>query len=116
MCCSGRGRLKRTDRLFLTLSAYLAQATGQSQYTNAAIAAANWIRNANTNANNIVLDTIHARDCSRSAASWLFTYNSGKYIEGTSVLASVTGDASWTTRWVVGPASVRRATLDGLTD
>ena len=61
-------------RLFLTLSAYLAQATGGSSgYVNAAIAASNWLRNANTNANDVVLDTIHAKDCSRSPDTWLFT-------------------------------------------
>lgn len=87
-----------SNSLFLTLSAYLAQAKGDSKYTNAAIAASNWIRNANTNANNIVLDTIHAKDCSRSPDNWLFTYNSGKYIEGTSVLAAVTKDSSWLTK------------------
>ncbi|KAI0780123.1 glycoside hydrolase family 76 protein [Fomes fomentarius] len=88
-----------TTGLFLTLSAYLAKEnSGQSQYVNAAIAASNWIRNANTNANNIILDTIHAKDCSRSPDNWLFTYNTGKYIEGTNVLASVTGDSSWTTK------------------
>ncbi|KAI0717506.1 glycoside hydrolase family 76 protein [Cerioporus squamosus] len=103
-----------TTGLFLTLSAYLAKETGQSQYTNAAIAASNWIRNANTNANNIVLDTIHAKDCSRSAASWLFTYNSGKYIEGTNVLASVTGDSSWTTKMIqVAAAAMKNGPWQG---
>ncbi|RDX51561.1 endo-1,6-alpha-mannosidase [Lentinus brumalis] len=103
-----------TTGLFLTLSAYLAKETGQSQYTNAAIAASNWIRNANTNANNIVLDTIHARDCSRSDAGWLFTYNSGKYIEGTNVLASVTGDSSWTTKMIqVAAAAMKNGPWQG---
>jgi hypothetical protein len=43
-----------------------------------------------------VLDTVKAPDCSISPANWLFTYNSGKYIEGLSVLAAVTGDSQWT--------------------
>ncbi|KAF8199040.1 glycosyl hydrolase family 76-domain-containing protein [Pholiota molesta] len=78
------------------LSAYLAEKTGNSVYTNAAIAAANWIKTQNLNANNIVLDTVSAADCSRSPSTWLFTYNSGKFIEGLSVLANITGDAQWT--------------------
>lgn len=104
-----------TAGLFLTLSAYLAQEnSGQSQYVNAAIAASNWIRNANTNANNIILDTIHAKDCSRSPDNWLFTYNTGKYIEGTNVLASVTGDSSWTTKVTqVAAAAVKNGPWQG---
>jgi hypothetical protein len=61
------------DTIF-RLSAYLAQVSGSATYRNAATAAGNWIKNANKNANGIVLDTIHANDCSRSPDSWLFTY------------------------------------------
>ncbi|KAF9011017.1 hypothetical protein BDZ89DRAFT_1143338 [Hymenopellis radicata] len=39
----------------------------------------------------IVLDSVSAYDCSRSPAGWLFTYNTGKFVEGLSVLAAVTG-------------------------
>jgi predicted alpha-1,6-mannanase (GH76 family) len=78
-----------------SLSAYLAEATGNSAYTNAAIAAATWIQNLNLNSEPVVLDTVDAEDCSRSPSTWLFTYNSGKYIEGLSVLANVTGDSQW---------------------
>ncbi|EPQ56699.1 endo-1,6-alpha-mannosidase [Gloeophyllum trabeum ATCC 11539] len=77
------------------LGAYLADATGDSKYANAASAAATWIRSHNINSDNIVLDTVNGHDCSTSPSSWLFTYNSGKYIEGLSVLADVTGDSSW---------------------
>lgn len=84
-----------TTGLFLTLGAYLADATGDSKYANAASAAATWIRSHNINSDNIVLDTVNGHDCSTSPSSWLFTYNSGKYIEGLSVLADVTGDSSW---------------------
>lgn len=51
----------------------------------------------NVNADDILLDTVDAHDCTTSPANELFTYNSGKYIEGLSVLATVTGDAQWTT-------------------
>jgi predicted alpha-1,6-mannanase (GH76 family) len=78
-----------------SLSAFLAEITGNSTYTNAAIASANWIKVHNINADNIVLDTINAHDCTTSPPTWLFTYNSGKYIEGLSILATVTGDSQW---------------------
>ncbi|PPQ72766.1 hypothetical protein CVT26_003148 [Gymnopilus dilepis] len=77
------------------LSSYLAQTTQDSKYTNAAILSATWIKAHNINSNNIVLDTESGADCSRSPASWLFTYNSGKFIEGLSVLTTVTNDDQW---------------------
>ncbi|KAK2465476.1 hypothetical protein APHAL10511_002368 [Amanita phalloides] len=90
-----------TTGLYMTratnsLSAYLAEITGNRKYTNAAILSANWIKNLNLNSNHIVLDTVNGAHCSRSPSTWLFTYNSGKYVEGLSVLASVTKDPSWT--------------------
>ncbi|KAF9263891.1 hypothetical protein L218DRAFT_1031611 [Marasmius fiardii PR-910] len=78
------------------LSAYLAEITGDAKYKNAAILSAQWIKAHNINSGNIVLDTVNGHDCSRSPASWLFTYNSGKFIEGLSVLAAITGDSQWT--------------------
>lgn len=80
-----------------SLSAHLAEITGNSTYTNAAIASANWIKNLNLGTNNIVLDTVNANTCARSPSNWLFTYNSGKYVEGLSILAAVTGDNQWRT-------------------
>lgn len=64
-------------------------------YTDSAIAAATWIQTLNMNNDGLALDTIQANDCSRSQATELFTYNSGKLIEGLSVLFNVTGDQSW---------------------
>ncbi|KAF9526516.1 endo-1,6-alpha-mannosidase [Crepidotus variabilis] len=84
-----------TTGLFITLSAYLAEITGDAKYKNAAILSATWIQNHNI-ANNIVLDSVNAHDCSKSATSFTFTYNSGKYIEGLSVLSTITGDSKWT--------------------
>lgn len=49
----------------------------------------------NMNDDGLALDTITANNCSRSPATELFTYNSGKLIEGLSVLSDVTGDESW---------------------
>ncbi|KAH9939620.1 glycoside hydrolase family 76 protein [Epithele typhae] len=84
-----------TTGLFITLSAYLAEVTGDAKYTNAAIASANWIRRLNLNSDPIVLDTVHALDCSRTPTTWLFTYNTGKYLEGLEVLYDVTKDTQW---------------------
>ncbi|KAG0696120.1 endo-1,6-alpha-mannosidase [Suillus ampliporus] len=85
-----------TTGLYIALSAYLASTTRNDTYTDAAILSANFIKTTNMNSGNLVLDTVDAEDCTRSSPSWLFTYNSGKYIEGLSILASVTGDYSWT--------------------
>lgn len=49
----------------------------------------------NMNNDSLALDTINANDCSRSPATVLFTYNSGKLIEGLSVLFDVTNDQRW---------------------
>jgi len=89
-----------TTGLYITLSAFLAEYTGNATYTNAAILSANWIKSHNINANDLVLDTVDASDCKTSPASWLFTYNTGKYIEGLSVLGAVTGDSQWTTQMI----------------
>ncbi|CAK5273496.1 unnamed protein product [Mycena citricolor] len=77
------------------LSAFLAEATGNSMYTNAAVQSATWIKTQMINSNQLVLDGMSARDCSRSP-NWIFTYNTGKYIEGLSVLGAVTKDSTWT--------------------
>ncbi|CAK5283627.1 unnamed protein product [Mycena citricolor] len=84
-----------TTGLFVTLSAFLAEATGNSMYTNAAVQSATWIKTQMINSNQLVLDGMSARDCSRSP-NWIFTYNTGKYIEGLSVLGAVTKDSTWT--------------------
>ncbi|KAI0727610.1 endo-1,6-alpha-mannosidase [Fomitopsis betulina] len=85
-----------TTGLYLTLSAFLAEVTGDlPTYQTPAINAATWIQTVNLNSDDIVLDGISAHDCTRSSASWLFTYNTGKFVEGLSVLADVSGDAQW---------------------
>jgi hypothetical protein len=86
-----------TTGLYITLSAFLAEYTGNATYTSAAILSAQWIQGHNINANDLVLDTVSASDCTTSPATWLFTYNSGKYIEGLSVLGAVSGNTQWTT-------------------
>ena len=64
-------------------------------YTDSAIAAAAWMQTLNMNNDGLALDTVSASDCSRSPATELFTYNSGKLIEGLSVLSDVTNDEGW---------------------
>lgn len=76
------------------MSAFLAEITKDEKYMNAAVLSAGWIKAHNVK-NNVVLDTVSAHDCSRSPSSWIFTYNSGKFIEGLSVLADVTGNSEW---------------------
>jgi predicted alpha-1,6-mannanase (GH76 family) len=78
----------------MSLSAYLAQATGAAKYTQAAYAAGGWIARANTNAAGLPLDTINGRTCARSDASWVFTYNAGKYVEGLTALYGATRNSS----------------------
>ncbi|KAL1663147.1 glycoside hydrolase family 76 protein [Schizophyllum commune] len=80
-----------TTTLYMTLSAYLGEATGDSKYISAAMLSANWVRDLNMK-DNLVLDTIHANDCSRSPDNWLFTYNSGKFLEGLEILVDLTDD------------------------
>ncbi|KAJ3762715.1 endo-1,6-alpha-mannosidase [Lentinula raphanica] len=96
------------------LSAFLAETTGDATYTNAAILSAKWIQNLQINANGIVLDSVDGADCTRSAASWLFTYNSGKYLEGLSVLKDVTGDSAWTDLMTnIAAAAIKSSAWEG---
>jgi hypothetical protein len=55
------------------LSAYLAKEKGDDEFKNAAIAAGNWIRNANKRADGLVLDTIHGDDCERSGKNSIYS-------------------------------------------
>ncbi|KAJ3760171.1 endo-1,6-alpha-mannosidase [Lentinula raphanica] len=77
------------------LSAFLAETTSNATYKNAAILSAQWIENLQISDSGIVLDGVNAVDCTRTPASWLFTYNSGKYLEGLSVLKDITGATNW---------------------
>nr|ADX07283.1 putative endo-1,6-alpha-mannosidase [Flammulina velutipes] len=61
---------------------------------DAAIRSAKWIQRLNMK-DNIVLDSFDASNCHRANPGWIFTYNSGKYMEGLSVLKDVTGDGAW---------------------
>ncbi|KAJ3745446.1 endo-1,6-alpha-mannosidase [Lentinula detonsa] len=96
------------------LSAFLAETTGDATYTNAAILSAQWIQNLQINADGIILDTVDGADCTRSPASWLFTYNSGKYLEGLSVLKDVTGNSAWTTLMTdIAAAAIKSSVWEG---
>jgi len=105
-----------TTGLYMTLSAYLASATGNSKYTTASEAAAKFIFNhVYDQTRMIALDTVEANDCSKKA--YVFTYNSGKFIEGLSVLAQVTGNTQYST-WMQQTiaASVRISNWQGTSD
>ncbi|KAF5352189.1 hypothetical protein D9758_009255 [Tetrapyrgos nigripes] len=89
---------------YMTLSALLAEATGNSTYTKAAILTAQWIENHNINLENLVLDTIDSYTCTKGQPNnMMLTYNSGKYLEGLSVLTDVTGNNFWRSLYVFQP-------------
>lgn len=71
--------------------------TGNQTYKDAAITSANWIAKHDVR-DYVVLDTVSAQDCSNN--NWIFTYNSGKFIEGISILANITGDTQWNDLYV----------------
>ncbi|KAH7097443.1 glycosyl hydrolase family 76-domain-containing protein [Auriculariales sp. MPI-PUGE-AT-0066] len=79
-----------TTGLFLTLSAYLAEAipANRTTYVNAADLAFTFIKNQLMDSNSIALDTLNLQTCGIN--SWYFTYNSAKLIEGATVLYHVT--------------------------
>ncbi|EJD46826.1 Six-hairpin glycosidase [Auricularia subglabra TFB-10046 SS5] len=83
-----------TTGLFQTLSAYLAGATGEQKYKTAAINAYTFIVNQLFKADpNIPTDGMSISTC--SANNWIFTYNTGKFVEGAVVLSHVTGDGKY---------------------
>ncbi|KAE9396273.1 endo-1,6-alpha-mannosidase [Gymnopus androsaceus JB14] len=103
-----------TTGLYVTLSAFLAETTGNDTYTNASILSAQWIQNLQINPDGIVLDTVDGEACTRSPSTELFTYNSGKYLEGLAVLADVTGDDSWTTLMTdIAAAAIKSTVWEG---
>ncbi|CAE6461717.1 unnamed protein product [Rhizoctonia solani] len=86
-----------TTSLYLTLSAYLWDITKDAnKYSNPAILAAEWITNNRYDwTKRLALDSLSPMDCTTSPDSWMFTYNSGKYLEGLSTLARLTDDSKW---------------------
>ncbi|KAF8317155.1 Six-hairpin glycosidase [Clavulina sp. PMI_390] len=84
-----------TTGLFMTLSAWLYEATGNKDYLNAAVAAYDAINRLFYNTStNLINDSLDVTTC--SGPDWVFTYNSGKFIEGTAVLGAVTGNSAYT--------------------
>ncbi|KAF8211061.1 endo-1,6-alpha-mannosidase [Mycena galopus ATCC 62051] len=75
-----------TTGLYITLSAFLAEYTGNATYTSAAILSAQWIQGHNINANDLVLDSVSASDCTTSPLPGCL-----------SVLGAVSGNTQWTT-------------------
>ncbi|KIJ55510.1 hypothetical protein M422DRAFT_151671 [Sphaerobolus stellatus SS14] len=83
-----------TTGLYMTVSAYLAEATEDLKYLDAATLSQQFIVN-HLYANSLALDTISGRasdNCALSAP--LFTYNSGKFVEGLSIISALTGNTS----------------------
>ncbi|KAF5380750.1 hypothetical protein D9757_007144 [Collybiopsis confluens] len=119
-----------TTGLYVTLSAFLAEATGNATYTNAATLSAQWIQNLQINADGIILDSVSASVCTRSSSTWLFTYNSGKFVEGLphllhtdapdlrreglSVLKDITGQPIWKNLMTnVSAAAIKSSAWEG---
>lgn len=83
-----------TTSLFQTLSAYLAGATNEQKYKTAAINAYTFITTQLFKADpNIPTDGMSLTTC--SANNWIFTYNTGKFVEGAVILSHVTGDGKY---------------------
>ncbi|PBK61086.1 hypothetical protein ARMSODRAFT_1025986 [Armillaria solidipes] len=81
--------------LFLVLSALLAEATSNQTYLDAAIESANFIQSHLFDPSNIVLNSVSSKSNeSCSVNSTVFSYNSGIFIEGLAILASITRNTS----------------------
>ncbi|KZV98357.1 Six-hairpin glycosidase [Exidia glandulosa HHB12029] len=83
-----------TTALFQTLSAYLAEATGEKKYTTAAQRAFTYITD------HLILkdkaipgDGLGLGSCKKN--NWVFTYNTGKFVEGAIILSHITKDAKY---------------------
>ncbi|KAH7100691.1 Six-hairpin glycosidase [Auriculariales sp. MPI-PUGE-AT-0066] len=80
-----------TTSLFQTLSVYLAEATNDTKYIDHAKAAYEFITTVLFRDDpNIPLDGMSLGDC--SANNWVFTYNTGKFIESAFGLSRLTND------------------------
>lgn len=86
------------------LSARLYEKTDNQTYANAAELSAQFITSQLYNGT-IILDSVSLMDC--SLGHDLVTYNSGLFIEGLSVYADITRNATWTTLYVRFDASLQ---------
>ncbi|KAG8909644.1 hypothetical protein FRC02_007651, partial [Tulasnella sp. 418] len=85
--------------LFMVLSSYLAECTGESKYKEAAINAAayikTWLLDSETS---LVKDrSLHTRNAKEAYEAVLSCHLTGLVIEGFCVLSSITGDTEWNT-------------------
>ncbi|KAJ7201221.1 hypothetical protein C8J57DRAFT_1660506 [Mycena rebaudengoi] len=83
----------RSTGNFFVLSALLAEATSDQKYLDAARESADFIHAHLYNVGKVIQDSIAADDCSTTPEVSM-PYNSGLTIEGLSILASITKDAS----------------------
>ncbi|KAK0213933.1 hypothetical protein IW262DRAFT_1466494 [Armillaria fumosa] len=80
---------------YLVVSALLAEATGNKTYLDAAVSSATFIQSHLSNAKHVVQDNISARKSdSCSASSATSPYNSGLFIEGLTILDSISENAT----------------------
>lgn len=57
----------------MTLGGYLAQSQKDAKFKDASLSAMNWVKTALKDDKGIIRDTIHADDCERSPANFIFT-------------------------------------------
>ncbi|KAJ3482045.1 hypothetical protein NLI96_g7246 [Meripilus lineatus] len=78
---------------YLALSAYLFEATGDQKYSTAAELSAQFIKS-HLSTGTYVFDRISLSNCQVDKTVW--TYSVGYFLEGLSVHANTTGNATWT--------------------
>ncbi|KAG8915181.1 hypothetical protein FRC02_004640 [Tulasnella sp. 418] len=83
--------------LFMTLSSYLAESTGESKYIEAAVAAANWLKTWMLDSETSLMKDrmLYLHNAQEVAGSSLSCHLTGLAIEGFTVLASVTDHGEW---------------------
>ncbi|EJD35457.1 hypothetical protein AURDEDRAFT_175483 [Auricularia subglabra TFB-10046 SS5] len=80
-----------TTSLFQTLSAYLAEESGEKKYVDAAKKAYTFITMVLFKKSpNIPMDGMNTVTCKQN--NWIFSYNTGKFVEGAVILSKVTKD------------------------
>lgn len=101
-----------TTGLFLTLSAYLAEAVpaNKTTYVNAADLAFNFIVNQLQDGNAISLDTLNMQTC--GVTNWYFTYNQGKFVEGAIALYSQSAQQKYLDRGLATTVAAVKATTN----
>ncbi|KAG8941393.1 hypothetical protein FRC03_004568, partial [Tulasnella sp. 419] len=83
--------------LFMTLSGYLAECSGESKYTEAAVSTANFVKTWMLDPETYLIKErmLYISDAKEASEAVLSCHLTGLTIEGLTVLASVTGNNEW---------------------